>query len=198
MNTDKFYFSSRIRNETKVKGQLKTNIITDKSAIHAIHYRTDLGFPTVGRQPVIWPKFPKNCIKCRKLDWRGGVRVQHLLCRSATVLRLIWHKNAYFPQFWKETWRPLHFAIWYKYKIFTCLWTKPTIPTHVPLSKREPYISVLSTSYLKIIFNPLIIKSKKSSHFLHRVFNNINGKISWSFFLWRSCWFVMEVNVSSF
>ena len=66
MNADRFYFSSWIRNETKVKGQLK-KILTRLEVLSMLFTTgADPGFPRVGRQPIIWPKFPKT-MKCRKL-----------------------------------------------------------------------------------------------------------------------------------
>ena len=36
-----------------------------------------------GRQPIIWPIFPENCMKMKKF-WAGGARVPRAPLRSAT------------------------------------------------------------------------------------------------------------------
>ena len=38
-----------------------------------------------GRQPIIWPIFPKNCMKMKKFWTRGGARGTRAPLRSATV-----------------------------------------------------------------------------------------------------------------
>ena len=42
--------------------------------------------PKGGRQPIIWPIFPENCMKIKKFWARGGARIPHVPLRSATGL----------------------------------------------------------------------------------------------------------------
>ena len=63
----------------------------------------DLGFPRGGganpkggRQLIIWPIFPKNCMKMKKFWARGGARAPRAPLRSATgsyTLRMILEKE---------------------------------------------------------------------------------------------------------
>ena len=39
------------------------------------------GISQRGRQPIIWPKFAKNCMKMNKIGSRGGCVSKILLCR---------------------------------------------------------------------------------------------------------------------
>ena len=71
----------------------------------------DLGFPGGGganspgggRQHMISPKFPKNCMKLKEFGPRGGGRASKiLLCRSATVYhQIVSANNVFFPDTWK-------------------------------------------------------------------------------------------------